>query len=893
MVSFFGEVNRMSLFCREIMLYNEFVPALEPEKHNWEYRAYGHYDGIGIGKKIEFQNGSSFEKIYTSCAESDSENMSYATQTLLGFFENEEKEHEFWQTDKPFLYIVLLQVADNASTPFYKDMCDGKFLKNQYKEIGLNEKQWESIMVQPYYSLDNSDFFLAVKCDYTSIGTKYINYLHQKKEENTFQVKNSYSILGVQSAMIENGLPDDISNEKIDMIELRAIEKEGGSIGQLYKKLREEFEADKSIKVSRLSLLGTEDEAIVITNISWRKLLPLYSKQNGLLSNSCANYTSAISTKVMFHINDNNAAVIKNMENNGDVNETKICDKMCKLINEIYKDCNDVRKISEKKNLMMLVNSLRRFEKKNQLFADYNFFTLFMPLYVFLRLLKKGNDGNTIFYYEFMKSMRLRTQNFTKSDRVFSQVVDFNMRYFDVPTKFITLYSAYIYRFKKMLNLKNAKKYEFLICPGENGQMEVKEIMPRVSNEERLFLVGVPESQMYAPKLMCIMLGHEIAHFVGTRIRCRESRAKSLAKMCARMIVLSMQAYLANESDADILWENTGKAWENCEQKLVQWLDFYITRIQDENYLKEYYYSKECYNEKNLKFNKEYYCHTNMLKDTLSMSIAEFLQERGKNTFGFAIQNMYANNTDEKINKQQYFEQMGEKSQECINDFVAPVKKGNDILNMHGGIDQFIYLVKECYADMICILALHLSLADYLQAFISNLGEMGKHADEMADTMLIARIAIVMCVVRYPRDNELEKYSNINEKEQQIIWGWGDDELEKIEEESECCELEELATEFSEHYIANTYKMDLKALINNVVDIIYDQKILKEIIRYLLKCRAEYYREMLQVHNKKNMAEIMQFYRTVQMDDTEKMFSEIGKIISQYEKDIRVEMGEM
>lgn len=109
-----------------------------------EYRAYGHYDGIGIGKKIEFQNGSSFEKIYTSCAESDSENMSYATQTLLGFFENEEKEHEFWQTDKPFLYIVLLQVVDNASTPFYKDMCDGKFLKNQYKEIGLNEKQWES-----------------------------------------------------------------------------------------------------------------------------------------------------------------------------------------------------------------------------------------------------------------------------------------------------------------------------------------------------------------------------------------------------------------------------------------------------------------------------------------------------------------------------------------------------------------------------------------------------------------------------------------------------------------------------------------------------------------------------------------------------------------------------
>lgn len=76
--------------------------------------------------------------------------------------------------------------------------------------------------------------------------------------------------------------------------------KEGGSIGQLYKKLREEFEADKSIEVSRLSLLGTEDEAIVITNISWRKLLPLYSKHNGLLCDSCANYTSAILRRLCF-----------------------------------------------------------------------------------------------------------------------------------------------------------------------------------------------------------------------------------------------------------------------------------------------------------------------------------------------------------------------------------------------------------------------------------------------------------------------------------------------------------------------------------------------------------------------------------------------------------------
>ena len=50
---FFEGVNRiLLLLCREIMLYNEFVPAMEHELHQWEYSAYGHYNGIG--KIIKF-----------------------------------------------------------------------------------------------------------------------------------------------------------------------------------------------------------------------------------------------------------------------------------------------------------------------------------------------------------------------------------------------------------------------------------------------------------------------------------------------------------------------------------------------------------------------------------------------------------------------------------------------------------------------------------------------------------------------------------------------------------------------------------------------------------------------------------------------------------------------
>lgn len=47
------------LLCREIILYNEFVPATEHELHQWEYSEYGHYDGIGIGKIIKFDDSGS------------------------------------------------------------------------------------------------------------------------------------------------------------------------------------------------------------------------------------------------------------------------------------------------------------------------------------------------------------------------------------------------------------------------------------------------------------------------------------------------------------------------------------------------------------------------------------------------------------------------------------------------------------------------------------------------------------------------------------------------------------------------------------------------------------------------------------------------------------------
>lgn len=156
-----------------------------------------------------------------------------------------------------------------------------------------------------------------------------------------------------------------------------------------------------------------------------------------------------------------------------------------------------------------------------------------------MELSRQNEDVFSNYYYDFMNGMKLCTQNFTKPDRVYSLITDFNMRYFDVPSKLVTLYSAYIYYLKNALNSHPKFQYEFLVCPGVNNKTQVKELMPRESPTQRLFFVEIPEQQVYYPKRMLIILGHETAHFVGRNLRLRKERLQALINAslpCSRQL---------------------------------------------------------------------------------------------------------------------------------------------------------------------------------------------------------------------------------------------------------------------------------------------------------------------------------------------------------------------
>ncbi len=97
----------MGIVCRPVLLHNEYVPA-RTGKRDWNYRMFGHYDGMTLLESFPLDNAENYEKLFDTCKEYDKKEQSYFTQILFGFHTDIEKEREFWKSKMPFLYTSLL-----------------------------------------------------------------------------------------------------------------------------------------------------------------------------------------------------------------------------------------------------------------------------------------------------------------------------------------------------------------------------------------------------------------------------------------------------------------------------------------------------------------------------------------------------------------------------------------------------------------------------------------------------------------------------------------------------------------------------------------------------------------------------------------------------------------
>lgn len=882
------------MICRPLLLHNEFMPAITGER-NWDYRVLGYHDGMTVKDRIIVENTKSFSEIFRTCVTYENEAMHpFFTQFLFGFHPDEERDRLFWDNSQQwnFTYISLLQFANPDIKGFREYLEKPSFIQGELNSLAC---PGEPIRTIAYYSLDNSDLIFAMKCDNCRLGAKIINNLHCKHEHHhKFHLRNSYTVLALSSHDINHSEKLCQLDEKIDLLELRIVERSSNSGAKLHRKLWDTLHPmDSDIKIDRKALLGTENEAIIIRDIAWKYLIPFYRANHpeGILCNSnseAQNYANAISTKIMLPLDLENS--FPDAESNGSVSSHQpelLCEIIYANIKELYQDKTGGRYQAELKNLLMFTGALWRFESayhKGKAFSDYNFYSILKPLYIFIELSKQNKDVFSNYYYDFMNGMKLCTQNFTKPDRVYSLITDFNMRYFDVPYKLVTLYSAYIYYLKNALNSHPKFQYEFLVCPGVNNKTQVKELMPRESTTQRLFFVEIPEQQVYYPKRMLIILGHETAHFVGRNLRLRKERLQAIINACCHAVTNSLKHFIAYKEN----WDETQivqNDWDLLEHNLAKWSLQCVFQSQDREFLKQKYFTNSISADmidNNLQHNLKYFYHTDNLKDNLIRSLEDLLSNSCIDVLGFAIQTGINLDRSDRESWDRCYEKHCRIVREAVWDFVASRGKYT-ALTLENVVNDIVYLLKECYADLICILALQLSMEDYLNSFIETFETDHHDKNYITQTILLPRIAIVMSVMNY----------NFSENGQGALsdegFHWPDDEPSRlkdpdtirIEVETQCF-LKNLKKDPGYY----TDPAQPKTLISSHVNAVYDLNIVQTIMQYLLCCRQKFNTIMNTPDKHNKLKYVRHIYKTMQTKDMNDFFSVLIPILNKYEEDV-------
>lgn len=891
----------MSMICRPILLHNEYVPAITG-KREYKYLVLGHHDGMTVGDALPIDTTGSFEKIFSFNTKFGGQKSDYSTQFFYGFHKSNDDEKSFWESSLPFTFVAFIQFEGEKIAKYQKYLESQKYKRDEAEVLNLAERL-DTINIIAYYALDSSSVILVIKCSKCSTGTQMLNNLHQDVcNRHPFSVRNSYSILAINRDYIDGNKPDLSVEGHIEKLELRIIERKKSSVNGLYNELENILkEQDSSIVIDRKGLMGTEDEAIIIENVRWKHLLPLYKEGTGILKNSniCSQkYASAITTKILYSImaEENNRIQEIEIPNI----PTPFCDYLYQKIEMIYdKQCN-ASALTERKNLVMLVNALRKIEYSSCIgknFNDYCFFTIMMPTAMFIRLREKENN-NAAEFYEFIKYIKLCMQNFTKPDRVYQQITDFNIRYFDIPSKLVALYNAYLYYAKQALNVGLKGEYEFLLCPGMNMKTEVKELyqgtdskdeakeLPEEIKSHHLFRVEIPESHIYNLKLMFFVLGHEVSHFVGRMIRKREDRYKRILKLISRMTAIGIKEWIGyiNEFD-DVCFENI--IWDNIENKLYTQIQFHIESHLSLEYMKGIEYKPDEVSEKRIKkqinYYKIFYRHTSTLKMLLNKVVDMILHFKSDEIFDELIwKDINTAISSKKISyeeRKQYYGKQKSLIEKCIEDFMGTKDSWTTDLTLLNGIEDIMYLLEECYADLSCILLLQLSLKDYLGNFVKILESIGYKAQDIEDTKIITRVALVMAAMNY-------KIEEVQDSDLYFIWN--NSEILLCEEKEIMC-LQEQALDFAEAYIDNEVNFKPGKMAEDIQRINLDSKILKEILGYLLNCRREYCRQV----KHKDREKVQIIYELANLSEADNFFEKSTIILNKYENDIYEEIQKL
>lgn len=137
---------------------------------------------------------------------------------------------------------------------------------------------------------------------------------------------------------------------------------------------------------------------------------------------------------------------------------------------------------------------------------------------------------------QFVDAVDSVVNHIVHTDQVFLMVPGYTGTTFSIPIKLCLLYMWMLEKEKKLLNDNQGAEYQCLLSPVMESIPATGLVYPDSEEESRLIRIKVSQRSLYMPRDLMIILTHEIAHYIGNEVRCREVRLSNIIKTLAFII---------------------------------------------------------------------------------------------------------------------------------------------------------------------------------------------------------------------------------------------------------------------------------------------------------------------------------------------------------------------
>ncbi|MCM1173918.1 MAG: hypothetical protein NC341_02580 [Blautia sp.] len=276
------------------------------------------------------------------------------------------------------------------------------------------------------------------------------------------------------------------------------------------------------------------------------------------------------------------------------------------------------------------------------------------------------------------------------SDRQMLSSLSIDTSIYELSPKICAFYSQILNKLVKTFQEKDAK-YAFMLHPTLKNITEAKVMFEQLRESGKVVIIYISESIIEMFDVISITILHESFHVLTKKERMRKKRMQSFVRLMLagmkQVLFDGVVFYKEEEEDEQIKNELLERFFSDCQKELDMW-----EKKPDEN--------RDFYSGEIKKWGIEYFSkRLRKINTSLETWIREAISEKSPDTNFSAFQSNY-----EKENR------IIEKIQENLFDAMYE----NKVSSLAG---QFLFIFREIYADIACILTLQLNPEDYKNAF--------------------------------------------------------------------------------------------------------------------------------------------------------------------------------